>query len=176
MIDRYGLALVVSCLVVLTGCATTTRGMDVYAPDACYGKAEAFSTYALEFVGVPGFIQDPIEKSASGALAAIGLTAAANPGDAGIRVVNTFFLIDRNPPPQAGDPMGEPVQSGSVNRFVAHLKVDVVDQRTATVIWTGSMYRDHAIAGGETFHDDRAVLLIRQAYDKMFVGLTRPCG
>lgn len=175
MIDWYRPALAAAMLVLLGGCATI-RGMDVYAPDTCYGKAEPFSTYALAFVGVPGFIYDPVETSASGALAAIGLTPAATPGDADISVVNTFILIDRNPPPQAGDPMGEPVQTGSVNRFVAHLKVDVVDQRTDKVIWTGSMYRDHAIAGGETFHDDRAVLLIRQAYDKMFVGLTRPCG
>ena len=71
--------------------------------------------------------------------------------------------------------MGEPVQTGTVNRFVTHLTVDVLDRRSEKVIWTGSMYRSHAIQGGETFHDDRAVLIIRKAYDDMFVGLTTPC-
>ena len=71
--------------------------------------------------------------------------------------------------------MGEPVQTGTVNRFVTHLEVDVLDQRTDNIIWTGAMYRAHAIQGGETFHDERAVLIIRQAYDDMFVGLTTPC-
>ena len=94
---------------------------------------------------------------------------------ADVAVVNSFFLIDRNPPPAEEDPFGEEVASGTVNRFVTHLKVDVVDQRTDTLIWTGAMYRPHAIQGGETFHDDRAVLIIRQAYDEMFVGLTEPC-
>lgn len=167
--------LVVPVLLLLTACATT-RGMDVHAPDACYGKAAPFTTYTLAFDSVPGFIRQPVETAAEGALMAIGLHPVAAPREADLKVINTFFAVDRNPPPPRTDPMGEPMQTGTVNRFVAHLKVDVVDQRTGSVIWTGSMYRDHAVAGGETFHNERAVLLIRQAYDEMFVGLTRPCG
>ena len=67
------------------------------------------------------------------------------------------------------------MQTGGINRVVTHLKVDLVEQRTEQIIWTGAMYRSHAIAGGETFHDDRAVLIIRQAYDDMFAGLTTAC-
>jgi len=174
--DRIVRACLIAALpVVLAGCATH-RGMEVHAPESCYRKAEPFSTFTLSFVSVPGFIEAPIETAAEGALLAIGLTAAATPAQADLKVVNTFSPEDRNPPPQPIDPMGEPVQTATVNRFVAHLKVDVVDQRTSRVIWTGSMHRDHAVAGGETFHSERAVLLIRQAFDQMFVGLTRPCG
>lgn len=159
---------------VLGGCASP-GAMDLYVPHACHGAAEPFSTYSLSFVEVPGFIEGVIETAAEGALAAQGLEAAVDPATADVAVVNTFYLIDRNPPPMEGDPMGEPVQTGGINRFVTHLKVDVVDQRTEQIIWTGAMYRSHAIAGGETFHDDRAVLIIRQAYDDMFSGLTTAC-
>ena len=62
-----------------------------------------------------------------------------------------------------------------MSRFITHLKVDVIDQRTDTLIWTGAMFRPHAIQGSETFHNDRAVLIIRQAFDEMFVGLDTPC-
>lgn len=158
----------------LVGCASS-GAMDVYVPHACHGVAEPFSSYSLSFVEVPGFIEGVIETAAQGALAAQGLEEAPSPGAADIAVINTFYLIDRNPPPPEVDPMGEPVQTGTVNRFVTHLEVDVLDQRTDNIIWTGAMYRAHAIQGGETFHDDRAVLIIRQAYDDMFVGLTTPC-
>jgi hypothetical protein len=158
----------------LAGCAATGE-MDLYVPHECHGAADSFSSYSLAFVEVPGFIEGVIETAAQGALAAQGLVEASSAAEADVAVINSFYLIDRNPPPPETDPMGEPVQTGTVNRFVTHLKVDVLDQRTDKVIWTGAMYRSHAIQGGETFHDERAVLIIRQAYDDMFVGLTTPC-
>ena len=161
-------------LLVCAGCAATTA-MDVYVPDHCHGVAEPFSSYTLEFVDVPGFIDEVISTSLDGALAALGLEKASSPEQADVAVVSTFFLIDRNPPPPDGDPFGEPVETGTVNRFVTDLEVDVVDRRTGALIWTGAMYRPHAIQGGETFHDDHAVLIIREGFDDMFVGLTTPC-
>jgi hypothetical protein len=166
----WGLA---ALLAVCSGCATS-GAMDTYVPAHCHGVAEPFSTYTLQFVDVPGFIKDVIATSLEGALAAQSLDRA-EPDKADITVLSTFFLIDRNPPPPDGDPFGEQVETGTVNRFVAHLKVDVIDRRTDSRIWTGAMYRAHAIQGGETFHNDRAVLIIRHAFDNMFVGLTTPC-
>jgi hypothetical protein len=156
----------------LTACASTA--MDLYVPAHCHGVAEPFDTYTLEFVDVPGFIDEVIATSLEGALVAQGLTEAPAT-EADVSVVSTFFLIDRNPPPQEEDPFGESVETGIINRFVTHLEVEVVDRRTDQTIWTGAMYRAHAIQGGETFHDERAVLIIRQAFDDMFVGLTEPC-
>ncbi|MEM8767064.1 MAG: hypothetical protein AAGE43_06455 [Pseudomonadota bacterium] len=159
----------------LAGCATS-QPMDTYVPARCHGVASGFSSYTLAFQDVPGFIEGVIEDALEGALIAQGLDEAPEPETADIRVVSTFYLIDRNPPPPlVEDPFGEQVQSGTVNRFVAHLDVNVYDRATEAVLWTGAMYRAHAIRGGETFHDERAVLLIRQAFDDMFVGLTTPC-
>lgn len=175
MFERAAAALSSLFIAALLGGCASSGAMDLYVPHACHGVAEPFSTYTLSMVEVPGFIEGVIETAAEGALAAQGLEAAVQPDEADVAVVNTFYLIDRNPPPMEGDPMGEPVQTGGINRFVTHLKVDVVDQRTDRIIWTGAMYRSHAIAGGETFHDDRAVLIIRQAYDDLFAGLTTAC-
>lgn len=159
-------------MVACAGCASTA--MDTYVPDHCHGVAEPFSTYTLEFVDVPGFIDEVIATSLEGALVAQGLEMTA-PEEADVTVISSFFLIDRNPPPADGDPFGEHVETGGVNRFVTHLQVDVIDRRTGQLIWVGAMYRPHAIQGGETFHDARAVLIIRKAFDEMFVGLTTPC-
>lgn len=175
MTDRFLKTTAAALLLGLLQACASTGEMDLYVPHACHASAESFSSYNLSFVEVPGFIEEVIATSARGALAAQGLDEAANPDNADVEVVNSFRLMDRNSPPAEGDPMGEPVQTGTVNRFVTHLTVDVVDRRTEKVIWTGSMYRSHAIQGGETFHDDRAVLIIRKAYDDMFVGLTTPC-
>ena len=158
----------------LAGCASSGE-MDLYIPHACHGVAEPFSSYTLSLVEVPGFIESVIETAARGALLAQGLEEAPSPDQADVAVINSFYLIDRNPPPRETDPMGESVQTATTNRFVTHLKVDVLDQRTDKIIWTGAMFRAHAIQGGETFHDERAVLIIRQAYDDLFVGLTTPC-
>jgi hypothetical protein len=157
----------------LHGCAATTP-MDIYVPARCHGAAEPFESYELAFVEVPGFIEPVIESALAQSLAAVGLTRRDSGAD--VRVVSRFFLIDRSAPRPAGDPFGEPVETGSINRFVAHLEVRLLDSRTGALLWTGSMYRAHAIRGGETFHDQRAELIIRQAFDELFVGLTTPCG
>ena len=87
----------------------------------------------------------------------------------------SFELIDRNAPPREKDPFAEPVATSQLNRFVIHVDVDIFDNRSSKLIWTGSMNRSHAIQGGETFHNDLAVLTISSTLDKMFEGLTTPC-
>lgn len=165
-------ALIIAALL-LAGCSTVTP-MDTYVPARCHGPAAGFERYDVEFLDVPGFIRPVIESALHGALVAQGLARDQRAPD--IRVVSSFFLIEREPPPAAGDPFGEPVTGGAVNRFVAHLEIDVLDAASDKTLWTGSMYRAHAIRGGETFHDARAELIIRQAFDELFVGLTTPCG
>ncbi len=174
--DRLLKARLLLLSTVLAGCAAS-QPMDTYVPARCHGVASGFSSYTLAFQDVPGFIEGVIEEALEGALIAQGLDEALDPAAADVRVVSTFYMIDRNPPPPlVEDPFGEQVETGTVSRFVAHLDVNVYDGNTGAVLWTGAMYRAHAIRGGETFHDERAVLLIRQAFDDMFVGLTTPCG
>jgi len=163
-------------------------------PAHCHGSANTFATYTVVYEGVPGFIVDVVDTSLRGALDRQGLSASEAPAAADIVVASTLEIIDHNPPkdlvgrnstkPSRSDyPMGQPLRdpfdqgldANQLNRFVTHLMIDVIDQRTDTLIWKGSIDRSHAIMGGETFHDARAVLQISQAFDEMFVGLTTPC-
>lgn len=168
---------IVTCLIgvslfCLSACVTTTR-MDTYVPDHCHGSAEPFSTYTVSMKNVPGFIEEVVDTAIRGALDRLGLVADEEGAD--ILVHSELEIIDRNPPRQQTDPFGETVAPNELNRFVTHLKVGITDARTGRLIWTGAMDRFHAIQGGETFHNDRAILIISQAFDDMFVGLTTPC-
>jgi len=181
MHERRGLAAArLALLVTLTGCATST--MDSYVPAHCHGTAEPFATYTIEYRDVPGFILDVIDTALTGALVRQGLEPA--PADrADVKVLARLEVIEQNAaragpesaaPPER-DPFGETVAPNELHRFVTHLTLDVIDQRTGALIWTGAVDRAHAIQGGETFHDQRAVLLISKTLDGMFVGLTKPC-
>lgn len=169
-------------LIVLASCSTST--MNSYVPAHCHGAAEPFRTYTVEYQDVPLFILDVIDTSLAGALARQGLARA--PADtADVKVLVRLEIIEHAQPeasrdiggsPGSGrDPFGETVAPNELHRFVTHLTVDMTDQRTGQLIWTGAVDRAHAIQGGETFHDERAVLLISRTFDSMFVGLTEPC-
>jgi hypothetical protein len=162
-----------SLLVLLTGCASSSA-MDIYVPAHCHGVTQSFESSSLGSENIPGFIQGVIDESLNSALESTGLTPAT-PEQADLRIVSSFNLVDKNPAPRPKDPFGEEVQSSRINRFVTHLQVEFFDARSGKLIWTGAMYRAHAIEGGETFHNEKAVLIIREAFDQMFVGLTSPC-
>lgn len=190
---RRRLLMLLAPAVFLSACAADT--MNPYVPAHCHGTAEPFHTFVLEYHDVPGFIFEVIDTSLAGALQRQGLSAAAA-DQADVKVVSTLEVIERNQPVDAvsesspitgGDPfhypagspsahpMGETVAPNELHRFVTHLTVDVIDQRTSALIWTGAIDRAHAIQGGETFHNEIAVLQISHAFDEMFVGLTTPC-
>lgn len=169
-------------LVVLASCSTST--MNSYVPAHCHGTAEPFRTYTVEYQDVPLFILDVIDTSLTGALDRQGLTRA--PAEtADVKVLVRLEIIEHaqreagegldSPPGSGRDPFGETVAPNELHRFVTHLILEITDQRTGELIWTGAVDRAHAIQGGETFHDQRAVLLISRTFDSMFVGLTDPC-
>ena len=148
--------------------------MDIYVPARCHGVAQSFESYALSYENIPGFIQGVIDTSLNSSLESAGLLPST-PEQADLRIVSSFNLIDRNPAPYPDDPFGEEVQTSQINRFVTHLQVEIFDAHSGELVWTGAMYRAHAIEGGENFHNEKAVLIIRNAFDQMFVGLTSPC-
>jgi hypothetical protein len=182
----------ITLLSLWTGCASDT--MTPYVPAHCHGAAEPFHTYVLEHENVPGFILGVLDTALTGALQRQGLKpAAASVAD--IKVLSSLEVIEHNQPADVeppspigpGDPFdypagrpsshpgGDTVAPNELHRFVTHLTITVTDQRTGRLIWTGVIDRAHAIQGGETFHDERAVLQISTALDSMFVGLTTPC-
>ena len=186
-------ALILLSLLSLEGCADNP--LQPYVPAHCHGAAQLFNSYTLEYLEVPGFIVSDVDESLRGALSRQGLTAAPAPDEADVLIRSTMRLIDHNTPTLgeqparpvdsepddlvAGplrDPFGQSMGEVQLNRFVTHLSLEIIDQRSGDLIWVGSIDRAHAITGGETFHDARAILQISNAFDEMFVGLTTPCS
>jgi hypothetical protein len=163
--------------VFLYACAGHPAPMDAYAPLHCHAPAASFETFDVRLDAVPGFIDPVLRTALEGALTRQGLRPAAGmPAD--VAMVARFSLIDLNP--QSGavppDAFGERVVPGQVTRFVAHVDLELREERSDALLWRGAISRRHAIVGGETFHDERAVLAIATTLDAMFEGIAQACG
>jgi len=166
-------------LLVVAGCASNDV-MRSHVPLACHGAATPFHTVEIHQDQMPGFIEGVFGTALEGALLRQGLSLAKTGETADVRMVARFSMVNLNPEPESGglraDPFGERVVPGELTRFVTHVDLELLDNRDDTLIWRGTMDRPHAILGGETFHDDRAVLKISTTLDRMFKELTVPCG
>jgi hypothetical protein len=152
--------------------------MDAYVPSRCHAAAAPFATFDVRLEAVPGFIEPVLRTALEGSLARQGLRVADAGAPADVTMVARFSLIDLNPEraPGSVDPLGERIVPGEVTRFVAHVDLELREAPGARTIWRGAMDRRHSIMGGETFHDERAVLTIATTLDAMFEGITRPCA
>lgn len=168
------LCLVLFCLA-LVGCAGPAP-MTHFVPQRCNLAAAPFETFTIQQHAMPGFIEPVVAQALAGALERQGLQAAEDPAGADVTAVTRFSMIDRMPDPGSRDAFGDAVAPGEVTRFVAHVDLQLVDNRDDSLIWQGSMDRPHAIVGGETFHDERAVLIVSTTLDTMLQGVKNPCG
>lgn len=158
----------------LKGCAGT-EPMTHLVPQHCNLAAAPFETFAIQQDAMPGFIEPVVAQALTGALERQGLRAAGDPAGADVTAVARFSMIDRMPDRGSRDAFGDPVAPGEITRFVAHVEIRLVDNRDDSLIWQGSMDRPHAIVGRETFHDERAVLIVSATLDTMLQGVKNPC-
>ena len=174
----YGVALALAA--VLAGCVGQGDPTDGYVPAHCHGATAPFATFAIRQESVPGFIEPVLQTALEGALLRQGLARVANGGAADVTMVARFALIDLDPQGEPGavevDAFGDRVVPGRITRFIAHVDLELVDNRDGALVWRGAVDRHHAILGGETFHDERAILIISDTLDRMLDGITRPCG
>jgi len=159
----------------LGGCAGPAP-MTHFVPQRCNLAAAPFETFTIQQHAMPGFIEPVVAQALAGALERQGLRAADDPAGADVTAVTRFSMIDRTPDRRSRDAFGDAVAPGEITRFVAHVDLQLVDNRDDSLIWQGSMDRPHAIVGGETFHDERAVLIVSATLDTMLKGVKNPCG
>ncbi len=160
--------------IALAGCAGSVP-MTHFVPQRCNVAASPFETFVIQQQDMPGFIEPVVAQALTGALERQGLQAASQPAHADVTAVARFSMIDRTPNPGSRDAFGDAVAPGEITRFVAHVDLHLVDNRDGSLIWQGSMDRPHAIVGGETFHDERAVLIVSTTLDAMLQGVKNPC-
>jgi len=164
----------------LSGCAGDRDIMSSHVPIRCHGAAAAFETFDLRQEAVPGFIEPVLETALAGSLAREGLRRADPGVRADVTMIAHFSLINLNPEPEPGsrraDAFGDRVVPGQITRFIAHVDLELRDNRDGALVWRATMDRPHAILGGETFHDERAILVLSSTLDAMLRGITEPCG
>lgn len=164
----------------LAGCAASSA-MRSHVPAHCHGASAPFTTFAIEQVEVPGFMTPVLADALDGALLRAGLehAAAGSAPDVTLRAryaqVNRAGFDGDGQVAGRSDGFGEPVAAGSLVRFVAHLDLELLDNRDGALVWRATMDRPHAITGGETFHGDRARLLLATTLDRMLRGVRVPC-
>jgi hypothetical protein len=146
-----------------------------FVPQRCNLATAPFETFSIRQEAMPGFIEPVVAQALTGALQRQGLQAASEPARADVTALARFSMIDQMPDPGSRDAFGDAVAPGEITRFVAHVDLHLVDNRDGSLIWQGSMDRPHAIVGGETFHDERAVLIVSGTLDAMLQGVKSPC-
>jgi len=160
------------------GCAAQDA-MRAHVPASCHGAAAPFQTFTILQEDMPGFMEPVLADALDGALLRAGLTRAANER-ADVTMVARFSMITRQPGPELeaeySDAFGDRVTPGAITRFVAHVDLELLDNRDGNRIWRGTMDRPHAIVGGETFHDERAILILATTLDRMLRNITVPCS
>jgi hypothetical protein len=174
-----GLGVIVIALL-LSGCAGGRDVMSAHVPAHCNGAATPFRTFAIRQDGMPGFIEPVVRQALLGSLAREGLEEAPEGVAPDVTLVARFALVDLDPEGTPGEPgqdaFGDRVVPGAVTRFTAHVDLEMLDNRDGALVWRGSMNRPHAILGGETFHDERAVLIVSNTLDDMLRGIREPCA
>lgn len=175
-----GPPLVFTVALLLTACASDRDVMSAHVPSHCHGAATPFRTFAIRQEDMPGFIEPVVRQALLGSLAREGLQQAPEGVAPDVTVVARFAMVDLSPEGAAGEPgqdaFGDRVVPGAVTRFIAHVDLEMLDNRDGGLIWRGSMDRPHAILGGETFHDERAVLIVSNTLDDMLRGIREPCA
>jgi hypothetical protein len=166
--------------IVLAGCAGGRDVMSSHVPVRCHGATAPFETFDLRQEDMPGFIEPVLETALSGSLARVGLRRIESAAVADVTMVARFSLINLNseagPEGIRSDAFGDRVVPGAVTRFITHVDLELLDNRDGALVWRGTMDRPHAILGGETFHDDRAILIITDTLDGMLRGIRDPCA
>lgn len=179
-VARFAAVLVLFCAGLLAGCAVAPTAMEAYVPEHCNAATVKFGTFDIRQEEMPGFIEPVLRTALAGALERQGLTAVAPGGVADVTMAARFSLIDLNREPGTegtrADTFGERLAPGQVTRFIAHVDLELEDNRDERLIWRGAMDRRHTILGGETFHDDRAILIVSTTLDQMLEGIVTPCG
>jgi hypothetical protein len=158
-------------LAVLGGCTSTPRGVSWYADQSCQAGTVDVDTYGVTIRNMPGFIEPVFSYTAHQAMQRLGLVPAEQPD---LYVDLRFELVQLDRSTRARDDFDESIIPGPIVRFDAIVHV-TVETKSDTVVWSGTLNRRHAILGDEIFHDDRAAVVLQQAFDGLLENIFTPC-
>jgi len=140
-------------LLVSAGCAQRNLGVGATVTNCCITDFSRYTRFAIEDEGLPSFLRPILEQQLGIVLGEKGLTRVAGGGDLEIRL---HFNQEDLSAPVPADPFQGRLDPGGEVRFLADLRIDMVDTGTGETVWTGVLSRIHDVVPGATMPLDSA--------------------
>lgn len=151
--------LIVSLLLVVTGCATSYLGISV-----THGQPEnslPFRTFHVVTEDMPAFLGPIVVSNFSVAMAERGVQPVPEDGEAEV----TLRLVQETRESVSGaDEFDRSIDQGGEATFMARVVVEVRAAGSNEILWDGSVQRRHTIRPGDYMHVGRASAALLEAF------------
>lgn len=158
MTNSWYSALLLTVFLVLSGCASSYKGISTSDPVGDSSQLLSYGTFHMETSDLPVFLGPVIASNFSVAMAERGYQPVSSDGDAIARL--TYVQTDL--------PVEETAES---IRFIAKINVELLNARSREVLWSGSIQRLHTVNAGEYMHVGDASFSFLQAFRDLFSDL-----
>ncbi len=138
----------------------------------CVPGTERIHSFRVEFKDTPEFLKPMLRDEVSIVLHGKGLEYVE--GDADATLLMTFVHNPLATEPVVQDAMSESLSQGGDSRFIAEVHMEMRNNVTNDLIWSGSMSRIHNVTVGSYMHDAPARSAMRQAFMNLFVDYPNP--
>ena len=157
----------------ITGCTSTGPMVSASRSDCCTPIDLDFSSYGLVIWDSPVFLQPYIEDSISHVLSEKGLSRDDKNPD--LLATLIYEQTDLGEERQMDAFEGHLAPGGDF-RFIAVIRVEVKDLKHNSIIWAGTISRNHDVYVGEYMHNRRGRAAIYQALKDLFSGFPEVSG
>jgi len=154
---------VVLLSLVSAGCAQKNLGVGAAVLNCCPGNTEAYTAFSLTLEDLPAFLNPVMEQEFTAAFEKKGLVRDDVNSDLTVHL--KLLRQDLNEPVPKDDFKGH-LAPGDSTRFLADLLIEMYDQTTNELIWSGTIGRIHDVVPGEYMHIERAQTAIAAAFDE----------
>ena len=155
---------------VLAACASTPIATDV--DYCCVPGTAGVHSFRMEFKDMPEFLKPMLRDEVSIVLHGKGLEYME--GEAAATLLMTFVHNPLATESAPQDSMSESLSQGGDSRFIAEVHMEMRNNVTNELIWSGKMSRVHNVTVGSYMHDTPARSAMRKAFINLFVDYPNP--
>lgn len=157
-------AIAVFLVLAVTGCFQKNLGVGSNVANCCITDYDRYATFAISADALPGFLQPVLVDELTQALTRKGLSFS----DTGSDLLVRLTLNQENLGEQAApDPFQGRLDPGGEVRFLADLRIDMIDTVSKEVVWTGVLSRIHDVVPGAVMPLDKARIAIGAALEEL---------
>ena len=151
---KVSVSLVVTLVLVLSGCAGSGMQIGSSLTLCCPGDYGSYNDYGLATEDMPIFLRDYVVNDFDAAFQARGLERDDTFND--LRVVLRYNHINLDPESEDIDPF---IRLESLNvelRYIAQIEIEMFETSSDELVWAGAISRIHQVTPGEYMHEERA--------------------